>query len=328
MTGLDAVVVAAPMQPPHAGHRAALVAAAAHDAPVFALILGAAAAPTLNTPWSVRERIDMLLGDWPEQAVPGVLTVRDVPYDRSRWQAAIAAAVSAELGTSARIGVVGDAAPPWPVGWQRLGAPAGFAVLERTVRDALLAPTAPQRETLAAHVSAAQLATLLAWHESTAGQRLREEADFIRRFRASWAQAPYPPVFVTVDALVSWRDEILLIERERAPGKGLWALPGGFIDVDETLEAGARRELAEETGLVAEPVTLRASRVFDAPQRSLRGRTITHAFHYDLSALPERPAVAGADDASAAAWFARTDLTPERLFEDHYAILQVMAGLP
>jgi len=328
MIRLDAVVVAAPMQPPHAGHRAALAAAAAHGAPVFALILGAAAAPTLNTPWSASERIDMLLADWPRQAAPDVLTVRDVPYDRSRWQAALAAAAGAALGTAARIGVVGDAAPPWPADWQRLDGAAGFAPRERIVREALLAPTAPQREALAAHVSAAQLAALLAWHESAAGRRLREEADFIRRFRRSWASAPYPPVFVTVDALVTWRDEILLIERKRAPGKGLWALPGGFIDPDETLEAGARRELAEETGLVAAPVTLRASRVFDAPQRSLRGRTITHAFHYDLSALPERPPVAGGDDASAAAWVARGRLTPARLFEDHYAILQVMAGLP
>ncbi len=328
MAELDAVVVAAPMQPPHAGHHAALVAAAAHGVPVFALILGAEAAPTLNTPWSARERSDMLLADWPEQALAGVLTVRDVPYDRSRWQAAIAAAVGAEVGSALRIGIVGDAAPPWPATWQRLGPAAGFAARERCVREALLAPSAPRRESLAAHVSAAQLAALLDWHESAAGRRLREEADFIRRFRDSWAQAPYPPVFVTVDALVTWRDEILLIERERAPGKGLWALPGGFIDTDETLEAGARRELAEETGLVAAPVCLRASRVFDAPQRSLRGRTITHAFHYDLSALPERPAVAGADDASAAAWVARDRLTPARLFEDHYAILQVMAGLP
>ncbi|MEQ8661499.1 MAG: NUDIX domain-containing protein, partial [Gammaproteobacteria bacterium] len=243
-----------------------------------------------------------------------------------------AALLGAETAAGAGVGVIGAAEVPWPRPWQRLAGADDFAADEAALRAALLAAHAPAVETLTRHASARQAAALLAWRAGAAGLRLREEADFIRRFRARWASAPYPPVFVTVDALVTCGDDILLIERARAPGKGLWALPGGFIEQDETLEAGARRELAEETGLVVAPHTLRASRVFDAPGRSLRGRTITHAFHYDLgpdaATLAARPAVAGADDARAAAWHARDALSPALLFEDHYAILQVLAGLP
>ncbi|MEQ8231341.1 MAG: NUDIX domain-containing protein [Gammaproteobacteria bacterium] len=325
---LDAVVVAAPMQPPHAGHRAALERAAARGRTVVALLLGADAAPTLQTPWTTDERRALLHTAWPHAAGREVLAVRDVPYDRSRWSAAIARRVREHCGRDATIGVIGGDAVPWPARWQRLEHAVRFDDDERALRDAVLAERAPAADDLARRVSPAQAAALLGWRDGAGGQRLLEEAAFIRAFRARWASAPYPPVFVTVDALVTWRDDILLIERERAPGEGLWALPGGFIEQDETLEAGARRELAEETGLSVPLATLRTSRVFDAPGRSLRGRTITHAFHYDLSALPRRPAVRGADDARAAAWHPRETLAPQCLFEDHYAILQVLAGLP
>jgi len=62
-----------------------------------------------------------------------------------------------------------------------------------------------------------------------------EEFACINQYIESWSVAPYPPTFVTVDAVVIQDDHILLIRRERCPGKGLWALPGGFLDQDETI---------------------------------------------------------------------------------------------
>jgi bifunctional NMN adenylyltransferase/nudix hydrolase len=134
--------------------------------------------------------------------------------------------------------------------------------------------------------------------------------------------------FVTVDAVVTRAERLLLVQRGRAPGKGQWALPGGFLDGSERLLTGAIRELREETELALSDAELRAAlrevAVFDHPQRSQRGRTITHAHYF---ALPpgggEPPEVRGADDAQAARWVpveSVWDMT-DRLFEDHFHII-------
>jgi ADP-ribose pyrophosphatase YjhB (NUDIX family) len=126
----------------------------------------------------------------------------------------------------------------------------------------------------------------------------------IKAQREKWAGAPYAPIFVTVDAVVRGDDRVLLIRRAREPGAGLWALPGGFVEQDERLLQAAMRELREETSIGLLQVSLedafRSSKVFDHPQRSLRGRTITHAHFFDLGR--HTPDVQAADDAAEAQW--------------------------
>jgi bifunctional NMN adenylyltransferase/nudix hydrolase len=131
---------------------------------------------------------------------------------------------------------------------------------------------------------------------------------------------------------------ILLIERGRIPGKGLLAVPGGFVDPGERIRDAAIRELREETGIsdgkgqippamLASFIEDTRTRVFDAPNRSLRGRIITHAF---LFRLPERRklfTVKGGDDAAHANWYRLGDLSPEMFFEDHWSIIEQMADL-
>jgi len=155
---------------------------------------------------------------------------------------------------------------------------------------------------------------------------LLEELDCIIEYRKSWLSAPYPPTFVTVDAVVIQDDHILLIRRGRCPGKGLWALPGGFLDQDETIEEGVLRELREETQICVSDQVLRdsikGSKVFDDPNRSLRGRTISHAFIVALEP-GEFPKVDGSDDAMDAKWFHIDDVRTMEpvLFDDHYSII-------
>ncbi|MGE0485682.1 MAG: NUDIX domain-containing protein [Gammaproteobacteria bacterium] len=329
MSGLDLAVVGCTAQPLHGGHLAVIERARAAAARVVVVLHGGDCARSLKTPWSEAERRAMLrdaLGDDPAIVVTAV---RDCPYDLPRWQRALAAAVTAMAPGRERIGLACDAALAalWPAAWSRLVRDAAFAATEAALRDELLWAPQPDWPRVEARLGAAACARLQTWRAGTAGAYLLEEASFIRAFRARWASAPYPPVFVTVDGIVTHGEQVLLIQRDRAPGRDLWALPGGFLDQHETLEAAVRREVREETGLELAAGSACASRVFDEPARSLRGRTITHAYHFDLDARAARPTVVGADDARAAAWWPLAELDPALLFEDHHAILQVLPGL-
>lgn len=129
---------------------------------------------------------------------------------------------------------------------------------------------------------------------------------------------------VTVDALVIWPDQkdvqVLLIQRKRNPFSQKWALPGGFIEEDETLLASVTRELAEETGLTDLQFTQFGA--YGDPGRDPRGRTLTIAYYAVVHAVVP-PAVVGLDDAQDARWFS-IEALPELAF-DHQEILQ--AGL-
>ncbi|UBM62775.1 NUDIX hydrolase [Candidatus Sulfidibacterium hydrothermale] len=128
----------------------------------------------------------------------------------------------------------------------------------------------------------------------------------------------YPRPAVTVDILVfrkkkdSW--QILLIQRNHAPFEGKWAFPGGFMDMDETLEEAAVRELKEETGV--EQVALEQLKAYSAIDRDPRHRTVSVAF----TAFPENdPEIQAGDDARNARWFSLHEL-PDLAF-DHADIL-------
>lgn len=146
----------------------------------------------------------------------------------------------------------------------------------------------------------------------------------------------YPINSVTVDAVVICEGHVLLIRRKHVPGKGKKALPGGFLNLNETIEDGMLRELDEETKLHVPVRTLRKSitdrMVFDNPNRSLRGRIITHAhtIRIDKNHDGSLPRVYGADDADKAYWEPIANImSPENaadFFEDHHNIIMTMIG--
>ena len=109
----------------------------------------------------------------------------------------------------------------------------------------------------------------------------------------------YPRPAVTADCIVFSRypkPQVLLIRRGNEPFKGEWAFPGGFLNMDETVQECARRELEEETGLVVQDIHLVYSRLGRDP----RGHTVTPAF---LSIMDYPLDVCGGDDAAQAQWF-------------------------
>ena len=129
----------------------------------------------------------------------------------------------------------------------------------------------------------------------------------------------YPRPALTVDALVYVKGNstfsVLLIQRGIEPFKGKWALPGGFVNMDELLETACKRELEEETGLLVDKMT--QFKTFDTIDRDPRHRTISVVFS---AQLPEKAEVKGGDDAANAQWFQINDL-PEMAF-DHREILR------
>lgn len=126
-------------------------------------------------------------------------------------------------------------------------------------------------------------------------------------------------ISVTTDCVIFYSNEnehkVLLVKRKAEPFKEKWALPGGFLEEEETLEAGARRELQEETGLKIDK--LKQLKAFGTPGRDPRGRTISIVFYGRVTSEEK---VEGSDDAAEADWFNLKEL-PELAF-DHAEILQ------
>lgn len=163
-------------------------------------------------------------------------------------------------------------------------------------------------------------------------ENLKEEYRFLQDYKKKWETAPFPPVFVTTDAVVFCMGHVLLVRRKLNPGKGKLALPGGFLGQDEYLFDSCLRELKEETKIDVPSPVLRSSlskqNVFDHPRRSLRGRTITHAYLFELNNLKGLPDVKAADDAKEAMWvpLSKIEDLSEEFFSDHLMIIKYFLG--
>jgi 8-oxo-dGTP diphosphatase len=131
----------------------------------------------------------------------------------------------------------------------------------------------------------------------------------------------YPRPAVTVDIVVVSREakpRVLLIRRKHEPFEGWWAIPGGFVDPDESLDAAARRELREETGVEAKQ--LEQLHTFGEPDRDPRGRTISVVYLARVDAGQVNPEAN--DDAAEVGWHS-LNRPPSRLAFDHAEILAV-----
>ena len=343
----DAAVFIGRFQPFHSGH-AALLQQALAIAPRCVVVIGSAfQARTPKNPWSWQERAEMFRLALPEadRARLLFLPVRDY-YNETRWTEVVLAGVAkllADAGlASPRIALIGhfkdatsDYLRAFP-GWALHSVERRGPIDATSLRDAYFGCAADALDaTLGALVDQAPpstLAMMRAWAALPQFAAIAEEWRFIKHYREAWAPAPYPPVFVTVDTLIRCGDRVLLIRRAEAPGKGLYALPGGFIEQRETAYQSALRELREETTMSLLDSTMRlnlkASSVFDHPDRSQRGRTITHAFYFDLGER-ELPEVRAGDDAARVEWVAIDRLAgfEEQFHDDHFHMLDHFLGL-
>lgn len=133
----------------------------------------------------------------------------------------------------------------------------------------------------------------------------------------------YPRPSVTVDIVLLMdtlpHPQVLLIRRKNSPFKDLWALPGGFLEMDESFQESALRELWEETGI--SNVHLTQIGAYGEPDRDPRGRVITIAY-LGIVKYEQPEAVAGSD-ASEVAWFSTNDL-PQLAFDHKDIIIKAL----
>lgn len=333
-------VIIGRFEPPHRSH-IKLIQQASLGADHTLVILGSAfQAATCKNPFTWEERAHMIgacLGDMKNLLFR---PVRDSRYSDAEWNASVIrtvekCAAGTYLDEPYHVTLYGSVKPgddsTWYLkefpGWDFVGIPS--ETLPRmdatTVRDNLFKGL----DTWERYVLPPVKDYLKNWIHSELGRRLRGEFLYRKQEHRIAGRYPYPLTFVTADAVVMWRGRVLLVRRGGELGRGLYALPGGFIDAKkETCYQSAKREAQEETGIelldewcMADP---RRGHVYDSPTRSLRGRTITHAFLFKVHDTIELPGVIGSDDAAYACWYPLHDIPDleSTLFEDHIDIIR------
>lgn len=177
------------------------------------------------------------------------------------------------------------------------------------------------------------------WEKTEWFADMLEEYQFVKVYPDKWGKGP----FLTADSVVIQSAHVLLIQRGKRPFKGLWALPGGFMNPDETLLQAALRELDEETCIDmpkgAIEGSLKAAMLFDDPNRDPRTRIISQVHLFDLDHEVQRRAknskgtrplnltkVKGGDDAVHAEWIPLSNIKREMMAFDHYHIITKMVS--
>ncbi|MGB8701729.1 MAG: bifunctional nicotinamide-nucleotide adenylyltransferase/Nudix hydroxylase [Thermosynechococcaceae cyanobacterium] len=319
-------------QPFHLGHLQTVKLALDRTEQLILILGSHQVASDIRNPWSSQERIEMIQACLSPADLKRVhfLPLRDWVYSDNLWLAAVQQQVVEITQGSSSVAVLGhrkdgssyylDLFPQWD--YLETGS---FQNLNST--DIRRAYFEAMDTGYLACVPDGVAQFLNAFQTGDRYRDLCEEYRFLQAYQAAWAKAPYAPTFVTTDAVVVQSGHVLVVRRKARPGMGLIALPGGFLDQNETLVDGMLRELKEETRLKVPLPVLRGSivesHVFDNPGRSLRGRTITHAYFIQLKA-GELPSVKGGDDAEKAWWMSLADLYAheDQIYEDHFQIIQ------
>jgi bifunctional NMN adenylyltransferase/nudix hydrolase len=355
MADYDLAVFVARAQPFHMGHLK-VIDFALERANHLAILIGSANSPRCHrNPFTYDERVSMIIASLPGHFKDRVhfQPLDDSTYNDKRWIQNVQAAVERTawiVGYTTmppRIALIGHSKDStsfylklFPQ-WSSINVPNYHNLNSTTMRNAYFSNIGHMWLQDADGLRVGDLENdrlvptpvkqfLVEFINTSDYKLIRDEYEFVLKYKQSWASAPYPVNLVCVDACVIKAGHVLLITRGALPGKGLLALPGGYLNVTERAVNGMIRELREETRLKVPEAVLRGSiathEVFDDPNRSARGRVITIGYLIDLGVGP-LDKVKGGDDAASAKWVPLKDLNPKKMFEDHFFIIEYLLGL-
>lgn len=337
----DIIVYIGRFQPVHNGH-VEILKNAARLAKRVVVVVGSAERPrTYKNPWFFNERKAMIHNTIKEcrldhnyDAAFSVEPNIDTVYDNTAWMTRIQAIVSKYTYGGERIGIIGHVKDDsssyleWFPQWEFIDQGLVDSIDATQIRDLYFRPS-PAFGFIESVLPKSVYHYMSGFTGGLEFQQVVREREFLDRHAKMWASAPYPPTFQTADSVVVQAGHVLLVKRRAEPGKGLWALPGGYVNAkkDKTILDAAIRELREETGIKVPEKVLRGSikdsRVFDDIGRSDRGRIFTQAFYIGLSDGEWKlPKVKGSDDAEKAEWIPLSQVKSNELFEDHFDIIQ------
>lgn len=353
-------------QPIHNGHTNIIKKALEHTDELILILGSHNEAPNTRNPFNSKERADMITLALEYHQIPlervHLSTVENHLYNNNRWVASVNDTVNGIIWRKWQadktpiffIGPKKSSDPDLKVlfpNWGKIDVPEILEINATDIRKQIFEDEFIFcNEFVLDNVCPPVSQYISSWAATKAGVELTDEHHIIKDYKDSWAQKPerilydadgkevivkegppYPVIFQTVDAVVTQSGHVLMVTRGAAPGKGLLALPGGFVNPNETLQEAAIRELREETKIDVPDKVLVGSivwnRSFDDPHRSARGRTITQAYHIDLEPRNSLPKVRGSDDAIHAQWIPINQLDKTKIFEDHYAIISIMTGI-
>lgn len=349
----DTAVVIGRFQPFHLGH-ADLIDTALKVADKVVVILGSShAARNCKNPFTADERAGMIVRYVEDQWSPGtaddrieVIPMRDYYYSDALWVTDLQTKVRQNVGGK-KVCLVGhkkdassyylDLFPSWAfVEHSPSHFDADNNVLGATEVRAELFSGSGVWEEYVPQTTRVVIGEIIARSARLGGlgptmrdfwADLVAQYEYLREYPKQWGKGP----FITADAVVTKAGHVLVVRRKDIPGKGLLAVPGGFLDPNERIVDCAIRELKEEANLWQYThAELRrlivAEKVFDHPNRSERGRTVTHAYHFDLDGtdVPGLPIPQAGDDAAEAFWMPLYEVLerPDVFYEDHQHIIR------
>jgi bifunctional NMN adenylyltransferase/nudix hydrolase len=264
-----------------------------------------------------------------------IKTVRDLYYSDQRWaNEIIAEAVALGVPENSQTKLITSVQHPFKENknlfphWKLFTTPEYDHQLRgEQIREAMFDP-----KTKVFSVTQSVEEFIESFYHTKDFEDLKSGYDFEKNYKEAWECAPHVPIHVTVDSIVLCNGTILLVKRKMNPGKGLYALPGGFAKHDLSIYDGAIKEIDEETNLRIPKNRLKGFlkevKIFDHVKRDPRGRVITHVhlFNIESKTLPE---IKAGDDAKEAHWvsFHKIWEMSNVMFRDHWDIIvQMTAG--